>query len=114
MPKEEVQNWMRTAVTVGAILIAIGGYVQVIKGHSIQLQEQKDRNEIQDETLKQLIERLHTIEVNQAERIATDKSIASSLARFENSLDSIRKDQAQIKTDIVVIQTKVETLITDE
>ena len=99
MAKEEVHNWMRTAILLLGIVFAGGGYAMKISDNS--------------NGVDKLEEKVQILEVNQAEKIATDKAIASTLAQLRVGIDSIRTDQSVMKTDMAIMKTKVDTLIKD-
>ena len=106
MAKEQWHSYFRMSIIVLGIVFAGGGYAMKISDNS----SKAEKNTVKIESVE---DDVHDIQINQAEKIATDKAIASTLRELKVGLDSIKTDQSDIKTDIAIMKTKVDTLTKD-
>jgi len=107
MAREQWHRWGQTAVTIVTLIFVCGLTYSNITHNTTDIAKT-------DEKVAKVIEDVHIIQINQAEKIATDKAIAQSLSDLKNGLNSIKSDQAEIKTNMAIMRTKVGTLIKDD
>lgn len=106
MAKEEIHNWMRTAILLMGIVFAGGGYAMKISDNS----SKADKNTVKIEAVK---EDVHTIEIKQERDLALKEVISNTMSRMESKMDAMSIEQTQIKLDVNSTKTKVDTLIKD-
>ncbi len=99
MAKEEIHNWMRTAVLLMGIVFAGGGYAMKISDNS---------NRVKDVEVK-----VQTLEVNQEREIALKENLLSTLIRLEAKVDGVAKELGPIKTGMEIMEVKYGTLTKD-
>lgn len=103
---KEIHGYIKTILVICAIVFAGGGYAMQIGANAKGVL--KNAAEIED-----VEDNVHDIQINQAEKIATDKAIASYLLELKTGVASIKADQSAIKTDIAIMKIKVNTLTKD-
>lgn len=106
MAKEQWHRWGQTAATIVTLVFVCGITYSNISHNTNGIDRNTDKVEA-------VVLKVHAIEINQAEKIATDKAIASYLLELKAGIDTIRTDQSAIKTDIAIMKTKIDTLIKD-
>ena len=99
MAKEEIHNWMRTAILLFGIVFAGGGYAMKINDNSVRVQKVETS--------------VHDLELNQQRDIALKENTLAALVRLETKLDNVSAEITPIKTDMAVLATKVNTLTKD-
>lgn len=106
MAKEQWHRWGQTAVTIITLVFVCGITYSNISNNTSDIIKTEEK-------VDKVVDKVHEIEINQAEKIATDKAIARTLLELKTGMDSMRTDQSAIRTDMAIMKTKVETLIKD-
>jgi hypothetical protein len=106
MAKEQWHRWGQTVVTIVTLVFVCGITYSNITHNTSDINRNADK-------VEGIEEDVHNIQINQAEKIATDKAIASTLLELKVGIDTIRTDQSVIKTDMAIMKTKVDTLTKD-
>ena len=91
MAKEEIHNWMRTAILLLGIVFCGGGYAMKINDNSVRVKEVEGK--------------VHSLEINQERSIALGESMLATLMRLETKVDSGALEHVTINTAITEIKT---------
>jgi outer membrane murein-binding lipoprotein Lpp len=99
MAKQEIHNWMRTAILLMGIVFAGGGYAMKISDNSTRVEKVESK--------------VHTLEINQEREIALKESLLTTLIRLEGKVDGLATEIGPIKTGIEIMEVKYDTLTKD-
>ncbi len=106
MAKEQIHNYLRTAIILAGVVFAGGGYAMQISSNGKGV----EKNSIKIETVN---ERVHIVEKNQEREIALKESLLGTLTRLETKMDTFSVEQNQIKLDVNTTKVQVNTLTRD-
>lgn len=106
MAKEQWHNWGRTAVTIITLAFVCGITYSRIEINTGGIVDNK-------EDVKALEDDVHDIQIKQERDLALKEVISSTMTRMETKMDTISKEQTQIKLDVNSTKVKVDTLIKD-
>jgi outer membrane murein-binding lipoprotein Lpp len=106
MAKEEIHNWMRTAILLMGIVFAGGGYAMKISDNS----NKAEKNAAKIDSVE---EDVHAIEIKQERDLALKVAINNTMVRMETKMDNISNEQTQIKLDVNSTKVKIDTLTKD-
>jgi hypothetical protein len=105
---EQVHGYIKTAIVVAAIVFSGGGYAMKIHGNSAAIAHGRSVDDKLEEENRAIVERIHTIEINQAEKIATDKATLDTLIELKSGVEAIHKNQVKMQMDINTTNTRME------
>jgi hypothetical protein len=114
MAKEEVHNWLRTAVILAAIVFAGGGYAMKVQGNSGAIAEtRKDVSGVKDD--------VHRLELGakDTQKLAETavRNSAEAKEMFGKVMEHLEKkanDDTEMRIKMGKVEVKVDTLIKGE